>query len=85
MKFPRQNKTITVLTRNALGHGQRLQKAYDQIKDIWSFLSSWQDEDSEKKQGKICGTHLVMINANRNLKIKTHIFLFTLDPVWLCG
>ena len=29
-----------------------------------------------KSKGKICGTHLVMINANRNLKIKTHIFLF---------
>jgi hypothetical protein len=29
LKFPRQNKTITV-RRNALGHDQRLQKAYDQ-------------------------------------------------------
>ena len=74
MKFPRQNKTITV-RRNALGHDQRLRKAYDQIKFIWSFLSSWHDEDSEKKKGKICGTHLVMINANRNLTIKTHIIL----------
>ena len=29
LKFPRQNKTITA-RRNALGHDQRLQKAYDQ-------------------------------------------------------
>jgi hypothetical protein len=75
LKFPRQNKTITV-RRNALGHDQRLQKAYDQIKFIWSFLSSWHDEDSEKKKGKICGTHLVMINANRNLTIKLKTWSF---------